>query len=79
MPLAYVTANHEKSVFYQLDLADAAREFVGGNLDLPDVLPTETPLMKQIHNRMFRARVLQLEGNCMRESNSKLFLYYEKD
>lgn len=57
-----LAANHEKSVFYQLDLADAAREFVGGNLDLPDVLPTETPLMKQIHNRMFRARVLQLEG-----------------
>ena len=33
-----LAANHEKSVFYQLDLADAAREFAGGNLALPEVL-----------------------------------------
>ena len=53
-----LAANHEKSVFYQLDLADAAREFAGGNLALPEVLSSEAPLMKRIHNRMFRARVL---------------------
>ncbi|GHT44162.1 hypothetical protein FACS189438_2510 [Bacteroidia bacterium] len=54
--------NHEKSVFYQLDLDDAAREFAGGALPLPCPLPENTPVMKQIHNRMFRARVLRMNG-----------------
>ncbi|WP_099463179.1 bifunctional fucokinase/fucose-1-phosphate guanylyltransferase [Parabacteroides provencensis] len=57
-----LAANHEKSVFYQLDLADAAAEFVNNNIDLPEQLPEDASLMKRIHDRMFRARVLQLQG-----------------
>lgn len=68
-----LAANHEKSVFYQLDLADAAREFAGGNLALPEVLSSEVPLMKRIHNRMFRARVLQLEGKPYEEEQQDAF------
>lgn len=33
-----LSANYEKSVFYQLDLQDAANEFVRLNLDVPAVL-----------------------------------------
>lgn len=54
--------NHEKSVFYQLNLADAATEFVKQQLALPDALPDDTLLIKRIHNRMFRSRVLKLSG-----------------
>ena len=68
-----LAANHKKSVFYQLDLADAAREFAGGNLALPEVLSSEAPLMKRIHNRMFRARVLQLEGKPYEEEQQDAF------
>ena len=68
-----LAANHEKSVFYQLDLADAAREFAGGNLALPEVLSSEAPLMKRIHNRMFRARVLQLEGKPYEKEQQDAF------
>ena len=68
-----LAANHGKSVFYQLDLADAAREFAGGNLALPEVLSSEAPLMKRIHNRMFRARVLQLEGKPYEEEQQDAF------
>lgn len=68
-----LAANHEKSVFYQLDLADAAREFAGGNLALPEALSSEVPLMKRIHNRMFRARVLQLEGKPYEEEQQDAF------
>ena len=68
-----LAANHEKSVFYQLDLADAAREFAGGNLALPEVLSSEAPLMRRIHNRMFRARVLQLEGKPYEEEQQDAF------
>jgi len=73
-----LAANHEKSVFYQLDLADAAREFAGGGLDLPAALSEEMPLMKQIHNRMFRARVLQLEGKPYEEEQQEAFSLLRK-
>ena len=36
-----LSANYEKSVFYQLDLQDAANEFVRLNLDVPAVLKEE--------------------------------------
>lgn len=68
-----LAVNHEKSVFYQLDLADAAREFAAEGLVLPEVLSAEAPLMKQIHNRMFRARVLQLEGKPYEKDQQEAF------
>lgn len=68
-----LAANHEKSVFYQLDLADAAAEFAAYKIDPPSSLPSEAPLMKQIHNRMFRARVLQLEGKPYEEEQQEAF------
>ncbi|MCD8270630.1 MAG: bifunctional fucokinase/L-fucose-1-P-guanylyltransferase [Parabacteroides sp.] len=68
-----LAANHEKSVFYQLDLADAAREFAGSGIDMPDPLSSDAPLMKQIHNRMFRARILQLEGKTFEEEQQGAF------
>ena len=52
--------NHNRSVFYQLDLADAAHEFVHFGLEAPDALPAEEPLMKRIHNQALRARIFQL-------------------
>lgn len=57
-----LAANHDKSVFYQLDLADAASAFVHGNIPLPEPLTADTPLMKRVHDQMFRSRVLQLSG-----------------
>ena len=60
--LPELAANHERSVFYQLDLADTAREFAAAGITLPEVLPADMPLMKRILNRMFRSRVLQLTG-----------------
>lgn len=54
--------NYEKSVFYQLNLADAAEEFVKCGIELPDVLPENVALMTRIHDHMFRARVKLLAG-----------------
>ena len=42
------------SVFYQLDLADAASEFQKENIPMPLPLPHEAPLMTRIHDAMFR-------------------------
>lgn len=68
-----LAANHEKSIFYQLDLADAASEFARSRISLPDPLPPNAPLMKRIHDCMFRSRVLQLSGKEHQEEQGQAF------
>ena len=46
--------NWEHSVFYQLDLNDAAQAFSRHGIPLPEALPVSAPLMKRIHDAMFR-------------------------
>lgn len=58
-----LAANYEKSVFYQLDLQDAANEFVHLDLETPDILKEDAAPMVRIHNRMLRARIMKLRGN----------------
>ena len=67
-----LAANYEKSVFYQLDLLDAANEFVRFNLDTPDVLQEDAAPMLRIHNRMLRARIMKLreDKDCAKEEQA---------
>ena len=65
--------NWRHSVFYQLDLADAAEEFKKYQIPLPEALPEDAPLMTRIHNAMFRgddeqAFALLRQGLCAVES-----------
>ena len=46
--------NWQHSVFYQLDLDDAAREFHELQLPMPEPLDDQAPLMTRIHDAMFR-------------------------
>ena len=46
--------NWSHSVFYQLDLADAAEQFERQQIPLPPPLPNDAPLMTRIHDAMFR-------------------------
>ena len=46
--------NWQHSVFYQVDLEDAAREYREMNIPLPEPLPENAPLMTRIHDAMFR-------------------------
>ena len=46
--------NWQHSVFYQLDLDDAARQFKQWQLPMPAPLPADAPLMIRIHDAMFR-------------------------
>ena len=64
-----MAANWRHSVFYQLDLADAAEAFEKYQIPLPEALPEDAPLMTRIHNAMFRgesdkAFALLREGLC---------------
>lgn len=55
--------NQERSVFYQVDLQEAAEAFAKGGIALPEELPEGTSLLKRISDAMFRAKVRELEGN----------------
>ena len=46
--------NWQHSVFYQLDLDDAAREFGEMHLPMPEPLSADAPLLTRIHDAMFR-------------------------
>lgn len=65
--------NHERSVFYQLNLEDAARKFAAFDLELPAILPETTPLMTRVSDSMFRARALQLKGLPYQVHEAKAF------
>jgi galactokinase/mevalonate kinase-like predicted kinase len=46
--------NWQHSVFYQLDLDDAAREFSEMQIPMPEPVAPDAPLMTRIHDAMFR-------------------------
>lgn len=52
--------NHAHSVFYQLDLEDAAKAFNTYKLPVPPSLPDDAPLMQRISDAMMRS---QLQAN----------------
>lgn len=49
-----LAANWEHSIFYQLDLHDAAQSFEHHHIPMPAPLPDDAPLMTRIHDAMFR-------------------------
>ncbi|MDE6807032.1 MAG: bifunctional fucokinase/L-fucose-1-P-guanylyltransferase [Prevotella sp.] len=46
--------NWEHSVFYQIDLDDAAKEYKKYAIPMPELLSEDAPLMTRIHDAMFR-------------------------
>lgn len=68
-----LSSNYEHSVFYQLDLEDAAQSFAEEEIPLPSPLPDSTPLIMQMHDNMFRARVNQLSGKDYKNEQRMAF------
>lgn len=54
--------NYRHSVFYQIDLADAAKEFSVYNIPAPKPVGSAAPLMTRIHDAMFRAELARRNG-----------------
>ena len=65
--------NYDYSVFYQLNLEDAARQYSLYKLPLPKDLPETMPMMTRISDQMFRARVMQLEDKPYQEYEARAF------
>ena len=53
--LPKIAANWQHSVFYQLDLADTAREYGAHGIALPAPLPASAPLLTRSRDAMFRS------------------------
>ncbi len=56
--------NFEKSIFYQLDLSDVAKDYSFMGLPPPETLSPMADEMQQIHNRMLRSRIFSLQGDA---------------
>jgi galactokinase/mevalonate kinase-like predicted kinase len=60
--LISLARNYKHSVFYQIDLKHAAREYAGSGHPLPELmLPSESSLLR-FRDHMFRSEVLRLKG-----------------
>lgn len=60
--LPMMERNHEKSVFYNLNLDDIAEKYMRFGLGEPDRLPDDEDIIKRIHNSSLRARIKQYRG-----------------
>ena len=72
--------NHTHSVFYQVDLEDAAREFALFNIPEPrplcsgaDKANTTVPLLTRIHDSMFRAELQRRQGKDASANEARAF------
>ncbi|MBQ0073869.1 MAG: bifunctional fucokinase/L-fucose-1-P-guanylyltransferase [Prevotella sp.] len=71
--LTALAKNHQHSVFFQIDLDDAAKQFVSHNLDIPEPISEDSTLMKQIHDNMFRSELLRMKGAGGEKEADKAF------
>jgi len=59
---SFLSHNYAHSVFYQVDLDDAAHEFAANHIAEPTPLPADEPLLTRIHDAMFRSELQRLNG-----------------
>lgn len=60
--LPMMERNHEKSVFYNLNLDDIAKKYTRFGIEEPGRLPDDEDIIKRIHNSSLRARIKQYRG-----------------
>ena len=76
----FLAKNHLHSVFYQVDLEEAAHDFAIGNIAKPHPLTDSEPLLTRIHDAMFRSeyhRQRFLLNSLEKDANEASF--YEKE
>lgn len=70
---SFLSHNYAHSVFYQVDLDDAAHEFAANHIAEPTPLPADEPLLTRIHDAMFRSELQRLNGMDGSESEGRAF------
>lgn len=69
--LEKLSANHENSIFYQLDLDDLARQFNRMELAPPAPLNEYSTIDRRLHNHMLRSRIYSLSGDTARADSDE--------
>lgn len=57
-----LAANYQHSVFYQVDLDDAAQQYATHQVPMPASLPDNQLLLTRVHDAMFRSAVAKYKG-----------------
>ena len=70
---SFLSHNYAHSVFYQVDLDDAAHDFAANHIAEPTPLPADEPLLTRIHDAMFRSELQRLNGKDGSESEGCAF------
>lgn len=71
--------NYEHSVFYQIDLSHAAREFALYNIPEPKpIAAAGAPLLTRIHDSMFRSELARLTSKPFSDNEEKAFALLRK-
>lgn len=65
--------NWRKSVFYQVNLSHAARIFSDNDLQMPDPIPSEAPLLTRARDAMFRSEYARFAGKDGAEAEKQAF------
>lgn len=65
--------NYRHSVFYQIDLDDAAHEYAANEIPLPAPLPDSEQVLTRIHDAMFRSEVERLRGKDGKKNEENAF------
>lgn len=71
--LPVLEKNHERSVFYNVDLDDVASKYVKFDLQMPSELADNEDVMKRIHNSSLRARIKQYQGADFKHDEAEAF------
>lgn len=71
--LPTIAHNFQHSVFLQVNLEDLAHKFADNGIATPPAIGTENPILKQIHDNMFRSEVKRLSGMGGEEEAAKAF------
>jgi len=69
----FLASNYAHSVFYQVDLDEAAHDFANGHIAEPHPLPESEPLLTRIHDAMFRSELERLKGKPSNKNAEKAF------
>ena len=75
----FLAKNYAHSVFYQVDLEEAAREFAAHGVAAPSPLPASEPLLTRIHDAMFRSELERLRGQEYAANEEKAFALLRAD
>jgi len=70
---SFLSRNYTHSVFYQIDLEDAAHEFASNKIAEPSSLPESESMLTRIHDAMFRSEVERLSGQEYQANENKAF------